>query len=386
MTMAVIERQRNIVDFTLSSLWKRKGRNMSLTAVWTFLIFITASVMFFTRSMEREASIVLRNAPEIILQRLVGGRHSPIPANFIESVKAVEGVKSVQSRLWGYYYDALSGANLTLMVNDDLKDQAGNIVIGRGVARRSAAVIGNQVIRKNDLLPFKAYDGSALMLKVGGILSHGSELLTADLVLVSKQDFRKIFGVSEDYSTDLVVGTTNAVELSTVVAGINRIRPDIRIVLREDVRRTYETAFDWHHGLFWVMLTGVFLAVIILAWGKATGLSAEEKREIGILRAVGWQTSDILFMKAWEGVIVSLSAFLIGTLSAYLHVFVASAALFQPVLKGWSVLYPRFTPTPFINVRQLVALFFLSVIPCVAATLLPSWKPARVAPDAAMRT
>lgn len=384
--MAAIERQRNIIDFTLSSLWKRKGRSVSLTAIWAFLIFLIASMLFFAHSMEKEASIVLRHAPEMILQRLVGGRHSPIPASFIESVKALEGVKSVQPRLWGYYYDALSGANLTVMVNEDLKDRAGDIIIGRGVSRRSGAGIKNRLIRKNDLVPFKTHDGSVLMLKVRGILSRKSELLTADLVLVSKQDFSKIFGVSEDHCTDLVVRATNAVAVPTIVAGITHTFPDIRPVLKEDVMRTYGTAFDWRRGLFWEMLTGVFLAFIILAWGKATGLSAEQKREIGILKAVGWETSDILLMKAWEGVIVSLSAFLIGILSAYLHVFVASAALFQPVLKGWSVLHPQFTLTPFINVWQLAALFFLSVLPCTAATLLPSWRPARVDPDAVMRT
>ncbi len=386
MTMGAVERQRHIIDFTLSCLWKRKGRNISLVAVWAFLIFLVASVMFFTHSMEKEASIVLRNTPEMILQRLVGGRHSPIPASFIESIQAVEGVHSVHPRLWGYYYDALSGANLTLMVNEALKNRPGDIIIGRGVSRRSAAVVKNRVIRKNELVPFKTHDGSALVLKVRGILSHESELVTADLVLVSEQDFRKIFGISEDTWTDLVVGASKATELSTVAASINHIFPDIRPVLREDVLRTYQTAFDWKRGLFWVVLTGVFLASIILAWGKATGLSAEEKREIGILKAVGWETSDILFMKAWEGAITSLSAFLIGILSAYLHVFVGSAALFQPVLKGWSVLYPQFTLTPFLNVWQVAALLLISVIPCTAATLLPSWGPARVDPDAAMRT
>ena len=55
-----------------------------------------------------------------------------------------------------------------------------------------------------------------------------------------------------------------------------------------------------------MVLSGALFAFIILAWDKATGLSAEEKREIGILKAVGWETSDILLMKFWEGAAVSL--------------------------------------------------------------------------------
>ena len=44
--------------------------------------------------------------------------------------------------------------------------------------------------------------------------------------------------------------------------------------------------------------------------------------------------------------LVAATAFLAGTLAAYVHVFVFDAPLLTPVLKGWSVLFPRITPPP----------------------------------------
>ena len=35
-----LERQRSILDFALSSLWRRKGKNLSLLAVYTLVVFI----------------------------------------------------------------------------------------------------------------------------------------------------------------------------------------------------------------------------------------------------------------------------------------------------------------------------------------------------------
>jgi ABC-type lipoprotein release transport system permease subunit len=66
-------------------------------------------------------------------------------------------------------------------------------------------------------------------------------------------------------------------------------------------------------------------------------------------------------------------------------VFFSSAVLFEPVLKGWAVLYPEFHPEPFVDAYQVTTLFFLTVIPYTVATIVPSWRAATVDPDAQMR-
>jgi ABC-type lipoprotein release transport system permease subunit len=70
---------------------------------------------------------------------------------------------------------------------------------------------------------------------------------------------------------------------------------------------------------------------------------------------------------------------------AYLHIFVAYAFLFEPVLKGWSVLYPNFRLTPYVDGYQLATLFFLTVLPYTVVTIIPSWRSATIDPDAVMR-
>jgi ABC-type lipoprotein release transport system permease subunit len=384
--MITLEKQRHIIDFMLSSLWRRKGKNLSLVVVYTFVIFLLASVMFFAHAIKKEAAMILRDAPEIMVQRLVAGRQGFIPESYIDSIQRIKGVQSVTPRLWGYYFDGQSGANYTLMVNPDLKDRPGDILIGKGVTLRRATAADKIITKKNDSIPFKTYDGSYLMLQVKGILPAASELVTSDLVLVSEDDFRKIFSISKDHATDLVLQVRNEKELSTIAAKIAQLHPDTRPILRNEILRTYDAVFDWRAGVIIVILAGAFFAFIILAWDKATGLSAEEKREIGILKAIGWETSDILLMKFWEGAAVSVSAFLMGILSAYLHIFFTASALFAPVLKGWSVLYPDFRLTPFISPYEIAILFFLTVIPYTVATIVPSWRSATIDPDSVMRT
>ena len=94
----------------------------------------------------------------------------------------------------------------------------------------------------------------------------------------------------------------------------------------------------------------------------------------------------MLLMKYWEGVVVSMSSFILGVLLAYFHVFFASSSVFEPALKGWSVLYPDFELTPFLDTYQVATLFFLTVIPYTVATIVPSWRAATIDPDLIMRT
>jgi len=110
----------------------------------------------------------------------------------------------------------------------------------------------------------------------------------------------------------------NPKEVTVVADKIRRLFPDTRPVLRDEILRTYDSLFDWRSGLLLVIFAGAVAAFIIFAWDKATSLSLEERREMGVLKAVGWETSEVIAMKSWEGIVISLAAFLAGVLAAYL--------------------------------------------------------------------
>ncbi len=185
--------------------------------------------------------------------------------------------------------------------------------------------------------------------------------------------------------TGLSLAVRNPREVRKAAEKLSLKLPDCRPILRSEILRTYDAVFAWRQGIVFVLLAGALLAFVIFAWDKASGLSAEERREIGILKAVGWETGDVIRMKFWEGAMISLAAFLFGYMAAYVHVFYADAALFAPVLKGWAVLYPSFSPLPHVDGLQLTTLFFLSVFPYTAATIVPIWRAATTDPDQVMR-
>src|SRR5512137_208831 len=373
-----IDKQRNIVDFALSSLLRRWKKNMALLCVYTFVVFIVASVVFFAEALKREACLVLEVAPDVVVQRLVAGRHDLISQSHMEKLGSITGVSDVKGRLWAYYFEPSVGANYTMVVTEEAAGRPGTVAIGAGVSRTLQA-------GKGDLIAFRGHDGAYVSLEVARVFPSSSELVSSDLVEISEADFRALFGLPDGIYTDLTLRVKNPKETVVVADKIRRLLPDTRPILREEVLRTYEALFDWRGGIVLAIFAGAALAFIIFAWDKATSLTLEERREIGILKAVGWETSEVIVLKSWEGIVISLTAFLMGLVLAYVHVFFTSGTLFEPVLKGWAVLYPRFQPVPFIDPYQVATLFFLTVVPYTAATIIPSWGAATIDPDTIMR-
>ncbi|GFE61168.1 ABC transporter permease [Geobacter sp. AOG2] len=374
-----LNRHRNIIDFALSSLLRRKMKNFSLLAVYTLIVFVIASLLFFVHALKREAALLLADAPDMVVQRLMAGRHDLIPVDYAEKIRSIPGVRAVTPRLWGYYYDPVFGANYTLTVPPKPLVEPGNILVGAEVSR-------NQRVRVGEMVAFRTSDHIPLLLTVKGIYPSASNLVAADLIVMSSEDFQTMFNLPKDRATDLAVTVANPRELTTVAAKIVEAFPDARPILKSEMLRTYDSIFDWRGGMMVVILSAAVLSFVIFAWDKATGLSAEERREIGILKSIGWETADVLYLKFWEGIVISLSAFLLGGLLAYGHVFFFSASLFEHALKGWAVLYPRFKLVPTVDSYHLAVLFFLTVLPYTTATIVPAWLAATADPDAAMRS
>jgi hypothetical protein len=379
--MRSIERQRAFLDFTISSLARRKGRNLSLVAVYALVIFMLASVMFFGHALRTEATAVLEGAPDMLVQRMVAGRHAPVPVEWAEDIDAIRGVRKVEPRLWGYYFHGAALATYTVMAKADFAHGDRAMAMGDAVHRvwtEAAAPI-------DGIYHFRDAVGEPLELTLAELLPADADLFTADLILVSEPTFRRLFGVEQGRATDLAVTIRNPEEFQTVLEKVVLAHPDARPILRDEILRTYGSLFDWRTGYVLVLLAGAVLAFLIFAWDKATGLSAEERAEIGILKGLGWDTADVLAVKFWEGAVVSLSAFVLGVGAGYLHVFFGGAVLFEHALMGWSTLYPDLELSPSVNVFQLAALFFLTVVPYTVITIYPAWRAASADPDVMMR-
>lgn len=254
----------------------------------------------------------------------------------------------------------------------------GKTILGEGIIKDRFLRLGQKLALNTPALGTKSFE-------VVGRFKGVTNLLTYDVILLDPKDAREILGVEEGFVTDFGIYVSNRNEVTTVAKKITQLLPGTRVVLKHQLARTYDTVYNWKSGFTLITLLGCLLAFAMVVWEKGSGLSAEEKREIGILKATGWDTSDILIMKSWEGLGISLLSFLVGFIASYVYVFLLGAPLLRSLILGWSTLYPPFSFTPFVSPEQILVLLALTVVPYLIATVVPSWKAAVVDPDTVIR-
>jgi ABC-type lipoprotein release transport system permease subunit len=390
-----LEKHINLLDYALSSLWRRKLKNIGIITVFAAVIFLVASFQFLTSSLTTTAEVLLAEAPEIIIQKMTAGRQESIPLAYLSRLESIFGIRAAVPRIWGYYFNEVTGANYTVLAVDRSLMPRGKklelAIDGKAPAEgQGEAALGNEVaadLQLSDRRNFSLFrpDLSLKPFKVSGIFNKSTDLLTADLMVTGLTEARDLFAMPGQFATDICVYVANPNEISTIAKKIADRLPGTRVLTRPQIQRTYQVVFGWRSGFASICLLTALAAFVILAWDKASGLSAEEKREISILKILGWQTSDILVLRFWESLAVSGLAFLIGCTTAFVHVLYLDGTLFKPIMVGWSVINPSLDLLPVFAFADLLLILTISVLPFMAATVIPAWHCSTVSPDSAIK-
>lgn len=307
-----LRRQGALLEFALASLFRHRGKTAVLGAVLTLIVFLLASLAFLRSSVRFEVSALLRDAPDLVVQRLVAGRQELVPQGAVAALQSILGVDRAQGRLWGYYYDSSGGANYTVVVPQVAPPADGETAIGAGVSRSREGY-------SRDVLAFRSYGGTAVLLTVKAVLPERSEMISGDLVVVSERDFRALFALPANVVNDIAVYLAPGADPTSVRQQALRALPGARVVTRQEMLETAASFLDWRGGLPGVVVLAMALALVILAADKPSALGVEEQKEIGTLRALGWSKMDVLAAKTWESLAVSIVAVLVGVFVAYVH-------------------------------------------------------------------
>jgi ABC-type antimicrobial peptide transport system permease subunit len=122
--------------------------------------------------------------------------------------------------------------------------------------------------------------------------------------------------------TDITFNVPNDAEWDNIVAKLHLLFYDVRVVEKREVRKAYENLYNYKGGLFLILYLITIVTFMLILYQRYSMVYSSERKEIGILRAVGWSIKDVLKLKFYETVVVVLVSFVLGVVLAYLYVFI----------------------------------------------------------------
>lgn len=386
------------MEFAINALLRQKYKSIFISVVFVLLTFLLTSVFFISNSIKYELNATLDALPQIIIQATKGGKHYDIETKEVSNILQIEGVSDAVARVWGYYYFQNAGVSFSLVGIDAYETQykdsltkiahkyefeteegKPSMMIGEGVSK---------IMKKNyykNYFNFIKNDGSLKRVEIAAAFESETELESNDMIVMSKDTLRDIFDMPDSQATDIVVKVANPNEIATIASKLQFMYPTAHIVTKEDLSVRYQNIFNYKSGFFLALFVIALFTFFIIIYDKVSGLSSEEKREVGILKALGWRIDDVLKEKFYESFIISFFSYIVGVALAFAFVYLFEAPLLRDIFIGYSELKPSFELSFVFDFQTLFLVFFLSVPIYIAATIIPSWRVATLESDEVIR-
>ncbi|MHA1741785.1 MAG: FtsX-like permease family protein, partial [Candidatus Thorarchaeota archaeon] len=161
--------------------------------------------------------------------------------------------------------------------------------------------------------------------------------------------------------------------------------PEARVLTRDALRDIALQTYGGRAGiidLLWVVLV---MTVVLLAFTVSSAGSDEARREVGLLKALGFDTVDVLEIRMFESTVLSLLGASLGVSTAIVYDFVLGAPLLAGYLLGWNLVLLNGGIPLLITLSALFMVYAVAIVPVLVATVVPAWKNAIAEPDIVLR-
>ncbi len=374
-------------NFIFLLLVKHKSKHFAIFLISIFIVFLTSSILFIKNSLQKEISEALENQSDFIIQKTIANKIKDIDISLIDKFYEINGVSKVTQRVYGQYYFMPENVYFTIIgidffeetTNQDLKELLNFLNISKFLEKDSM-IIGNgvkKVLDKYayfDSYDFKLENANSKNIKIFKDLPKEANLIANDLIIMDINIAKKILDIKLDFTTDIVLDVPNPLERQNVKEQILLKESNIRILQKDELKKEYENMFNYKGGIFLILFIVVIFTFILVLYQRYSMISSNDKREIGILKAVGWSIKDIIKLKIIENFIVAFMAFIIGVIFAYIFVFILQAPVLKNIFIGFSNIKNDFILNQNIKISNLITLFLFFMVPFLSAVLIPVWK------------
>lgn len=388
----------NLWLMAAGNLRRYRAKSIAVIVPLALVMAVAAFMMFARGGFVKEAGIARAFLPDITVQGVEAGRVEKISLRVMDRIKKIPHVRMVVPRVWGYLPLQLKGASVSYtLVGLDMSRGAYDEKIPWTLAAgtflvpgdREKAVLGSGVAqsfaaRINDRLRIEDTLGNQGEFTVVGIFNTAVQVYSTDLIVTSIDDARSFFGYRKDEASDLLVYVDSPAMADAVAWTITRLFSNTRVLTGKALTDLVREAFSRRGGTFQMVWLILLITVLLLVWAQASHINVDLSREIGMLKALGWYTGEIIEMKMMESFLLGLTGTSIGLLAGFIYALMGTPGLSGYCL-GCASIYPKYPIPVHCDFPSLALLFILGVLPMTVVSAIPAWLTGITDPDEAIR-
>jgi putative ABC transport system permease protein len=375
------------LNFLFLLLTKHKTKHLSVFFISILIVFLSSSILFISSTLKKEIFSTLDNQSDFVIQKINSGKIQDTPISWIDDFIKINGIENIQQRVYGQYYFMPENIYFTIVgidlfeeaINKNIKDLLSVLNIS-DFLQKDSMLIGNGIKKifdkyhYFDSYDFKLFDNKITNVKIFKDLPKEANIVANDLIIMDINLAKEILNIKEDEATDIVLNVPNNLERQNVKEQLILKHANTRILQKDNLKKEYENMFNYKGGIFLIFFIVVIVTFTLILYQRYSMISLGDKKEIGILKAVGWSIKDIIKLKIMENFIVAFMAFIIGVILSYIFVFIFNAPILRNIFIGSSNMQNDFIFNANIQINTLITLFLFFMIPFLSAILIPVWK------------
>ncbi|MBR8464485.1 ABC transporter permease [Campylobacter sp. faydin G-24] len=352
------------IDYAVLLLRKDRADHTFSFLIFCFIVFILSSVLFISSSIQQDIIKSVKSHPDIVVEALRAGKRDTMHDGYIYDAKQISGVSDVVGVVDGYYYFAQKRTWFHIIGDNSLNED--EMIIGEGVKRAMKELYYEDVfnfLTEENLIP----------IKINKTSPHSTNIISNNVIYMHEDNAREVLSLDDNEYTKMYVSVPNSNEISEVALKFMNLYPNTFAKTAEDRIAEVKHIYYYKGGIFMVLYIVAMISFFILLKNQISLAYGQKKKEIAILRSIGYSIKDIIALKFIQNFIVAVSAFLLGCALAYIYVFVLHAPLLREIFLGGEI-DNSITFTPIFDFDTLFLLFLFSVVPFLAFVIIPSWR------------
>ena len=314
------------------------GAALLLALALGALTILLTTGLLLSQALTAATGRLLAAGPDLAVRRVDPQGWRPIAVDAVQTALAIPGVTRARARIWGTA--GSPGGAVTVVALDQAARGAFEITDGWILPAPGEAILGRGIVLPEGDGPLLLNAAGAVQVRARERFGADSDVATHDLVLLHPRDARTLLGLAPDSASDLTLSVFHPEEAEALRPELARAFPwPVHIVTREETRKHYAAAFGRRGGLAAVLYLPAAVALVLLV----TAIVRQQiggRRQVGLLKALGWASRDIVALQLYKALLVGGPAVATGLVVAYGLVYGVSSRWVGHLLLGWQQTSP----------------------------------------------